>query len=409
MSRVDLSGLLSVEDRGAIAELTPCGARSSEPAALRVALTPHLERFGITRVANITGLDRLGVPVHVAVRPQGRSLSAGCGKGTTPDASWVSAVMEAAEQSVWEQLEGSSTEANAGTMRRFGCEVVDAHRLPTLSGMQWNEKLPIRWRSGWDILQGEEVWVPDELVTFGRGQISPFVGSTNGLASGGHVLEAVLSGLLELVERDAIARDEVERRDRRVGVASLLHQVAPELAERLHRSRVVLEVRDITTTLGIPVMVALLSDAEGEHLGHFMGAGASTGTSVALVRAVTEAAQSRCVVVAGARDDIFRSERRAALSRLAAAPPVRDDPIPDVTVVDDSHLVGFEDRIEWIADRLESLGCDRIVVMRHSEPGDLVQVVHVVVPGLRWNRLKSWAMGGRALDGAPSGAREAAT
>jgi ribosomal protein S12 methylthiotransferase accessory factor len=407
MSPVDLSGLLAAGDGRATAELTPSGARSGDPAALRVALKPHLDRFGITRVANITGLDRLGIPVHVAVRPQGRSLSTGSGKGTSPDASWVSAVMEAAELSAWEQLEGSGIEANASSMRQFGCEVVDAHRLPMPLGMHWNEKFPIRWRSGWDIQRGEEVWVPDELVTFGRGQISPFLGSTNGLASGGHVLEAVLSGLLELVERDAIARDEEERHDRRVGVASLLHQVAPELAEKLCRSRVVLEVRDITTALGIPVIVAFLSDAEGEQMGHFMGAGASTETPVALVRAVTEAAQSRCVVVAGARDDIFRSERRAAMSRLAAAPAPRDDPIPDIKIVDDSQLSGFEARIQWIADRLEGLGCDRIVVLRHSAPGDVVQVVHVVVPGLKWNRLKSWALGGRALDGAPSVAGEA--
>jgi ribosomal protein S12 methylthiotransferase accessory factor YcaO len=37
-------------------------------------IAPHLLRFGITRCADITGLDRIGIPVYVAVRPQGRVL-----------------------------------------------------------------------------------------------------------------------------------------------------------------------------------------------------------------------------------------------------------------------------------------------------------------------------------------------
>jgi YcaO-like protein with predicted kinase domain len=401
MSNVDLSGLLTADEPGEpTVELTPCGTRSGDARALRQELTEHLERFGVTRVANLTRLDRLGVPVHLAVKPQGRSLSTGSGKGTTPDASWVSAVMEAAEQTVWEQLEASTIEANASTMRQFGCQVIDAHRLPTFRGMRWNEHLPIRWRSGWDILRGEEIWIPDEVVTFRRSQTSPFVGSTNGLASGRHVLEAVLSGLLELVERDAIARDDVERTDRRVDVAPLLYEVAPELADGLARSRIVLEVRDITTALGVPVMLAFISDAVGERVGFFMGAGASTGSTVAVVRAVTEAAQSRCVVVAGARDDIFRSERQAVLSRLAGPPEARNDPLPPVATVGDTLLGGFEARIRWIAGRLSRLGSDRIVVLRHSAAGDPVQVVRVVVPGLQWNRLKGRAFGGRPLEGA---------
>lgn len=400
MQKIDFSGVLAAAERGEPpTEVTPCGVRSSNASVFRGVLKDHLARFGVTRVANITGLDHLGVPVHIAVKPQGRSLSSGSGKGTSLDGSWVSAVMEAAEQTVWEQLEGSTTEANASSMRQFGCQIVDVHRLPTFRRMRWNEHFPIRWRSGWDILRGEEVWVPDELVTFRRSQTSPFVGGTNGLASGRHVLEAVLSGLLELVERDAIALDDVERADRRVEFGSLLQAAAPELAERLTQSRVNVEVRDVTTKLGVPVMIAFISDADDERVGFFMGAGASTGTGVALVRALTEAAQSRCVVVAGARDDIFRSERRAILSRLAGAPVARHDPLPPLAVVEDVHLAGFTARIQWIATRLAHFGFDRIVVLRHSAPGDPVQVVRVIVPGLEWNRFKSAAIGGRLLDG----------
>jgi len=38
-------------------------------------ISPILKDFGITRVGEITGLDRIGLPVWIAVRPNARSLS----------------------------------------------------------------------------------------------------------------------------------------------------------------------------------------------------------------------------------------------------------------------------------------------------------------------------------------------
>src|SRR4249919_2180198 len=49
--------------------------RTRVPSETLAVIEPHLRRFGITRVANVTGLDRLGVPVYLAVRPNARSLS----------------------------------------------------------------------------------------------------------------------------------------------------------------------------------------------------------------------------------------------------------------------------------------------------------------------------------------------
>ena len=46
-------------------------------------LRPHLATMGITRVANVTGLDRTGVPVVMVVRPNARSVAVSQGKGLT--------------------------------------------------------------------------------------------------------------------------------------------------------------------------------------------------------------------------------------------------------------------------------------------------------------------------------------
>ena len=60
-------------------------------------LAPYLSSLGITRVANVTGLDYLGISVVMAVRPNSYNLSVYQGKGVTLDAARASAVMEAYE------------------------------------------------------------------------------------------------------------------------------------------------------------------------------------------------------------------------------------------------------------------------------------------------------------------------
>src|SRR4030095_548912 len=60
-------------------------------------LKPILSDFGITRLANITGLDTIGIPVWTAVRPLGLSLSVSQGKGITHDLAVVSGIMESIE------------------------------------------------------------------------------------------------------------------------------------------------------------------------------------------------------------------------------------------------------------------------------------------------------------------------
>src|SRR5215510_1476306 len=53
--------------------------------------------LGITRLANVTGLDHIGVPCWMAVRPLALSLSVSQGKGLTHELAQISALMECIE------------------------------------------------------------------------------------------------------------------------------------------------------------------------------------------------------------------------------------------------------------------------------------------------------------------------
>ena len=68
--------------------------RSVSPAETLCRFGTRLSEFGITRLADITGLDSIGLPVYVAIRPNSRNLSTSQGKGSDHDSAKASAMME---------------------------------------------------------------------------------------------------------------------------------------------------------------------------------------------------------------------------------------------------------------------------------------------------------------------------
>jgi YcaO-like protein with predicted kinase domain len=399
MTTLDFSEILDASDPPLPPGLrTESGLRTRDASELRALLEPHLADYGITRVAHLTGFDFVGLPVHMAVKPQGRTLSSGSGKGPTTDASWVSAVMECAEQAIWESLEFEAVEASAAMMRRMGVSVVDGERLPHLKGAIWNELLPVRWVPGWDIVAGREVYIPECLVTVGGPgrdlALAPFASGSNGLASGAHILEAILSGLQEVIERDGMClRTQIDPAPRIRG-EELLQQCAPDIYEKITRSGLQLDVRDSSTEVDVPTIVAYLHDVEGGRTGVFKGAGAGVSNATALVRAVTEAAQARCLIVAGARDDIFETMRTSATSQPAVKLPLPEAQLKAGVDHGTGDILGD---IQWMVGNLVSAGFDQVIVLRHTPPGDPVQVARVVVPGLEGYQFAYAQTGERAV------------
>ena len=383
-----LGPLISAQDPPAQAHPTGVGLRSVEASVLRARLTPELPAYGITRVANITGFDVVGLPVHIAAKPQGATLSSGSGKGLTSDGSWVSAVMEACEQAVWERLvldpahRLDSMRASLRSMRRAGLTVAEPEDLVHARGYQWHDDLAIDWTPGWDLVAGAQVWIPECLVTpavVGHPNLRPFVSGSNGLASGAHVLEALLSGLLEVIERDGLRLHTRAAPRTAFDAAPLLAEADPVVAQAIAASRLPLRVIDCTTEVGIPTFAAYLYDEPGMSIGCFEGSGAALTTERALLRAVTEAAQSRCIIIAGARDDIFEVERAAATRVPRPVPP---EPIGATPERIDLQTGTLEGDLEVLVNRLAETGFGRVIAIRHTRADELVQVVRVVVPGL---------------------------
>src|SRR6202008_263287 len=113
---------------------------------------PLAAQMGITRLGNVTGLDRIGIPVVVAVRPNSRSVSVSQGKGLDLAQAMTSALMEAIEgfhaQEVGEGRRAPYRELAANH------SVVDPLSLCT-TGRPFDDASPISWLEGFDLLRQE--------------------------------------------------------------------------------------------------------------------------------------------------------------------------------------------------------------------------------------------------------------
>src|SRR5216117_4110987 len=118
-------------------------------------LTPVM---GITRIANVTGLDCIGIPVVMVCRPNSRSIAVSQGKGLTLAAAKASGIMEAAEGFHAERIEqplrlGSSRELERSLL------LADVEALPLRPDSRWHPDLQILWIEATDLNSDERVWV----------------------------------------------------------------------------------------------------------------------------------------------------------------------------------------------------------------------------------------------------------
>jgi YcaO-like protein with predicted kinase domain len=71
--------------------------RTVSPALTLERIAPLLPAMGITRVADVTGLDCIGIPVAFCCRPNSRALAVSQGKGLDLAAAKASAIMDSVE------------------------------------------------------------------------------------------------------------------------------------------------------------------------------------------------------------------------------------------------------------------------------------------------------------------------
>lgn len=264
-------------------------------------LSALARQIGVTRLARLTGLDRLGVEVVGAVRPRGHVLQVSQGKGRTLEAARWSALGEALELAAAETPDVSSL--------RFGAA----------PGATWWDVsgLNLAWVEGRDVRSNVRVWVPAECVycpPTGRVWLGPSVTQWKSNGLGAHSTSraaAVEHALLELLERDALARTLPDG------------WTARAMKSRFVRSMPVAEgfaaySFDLTPRGDeVPLAGVLLFDLEEGPVPLTAGYACRRAWAQAEEAAFLEAAQSRLTEIHGAREDVLVGTREAGREALS--------------------------------------------------------------------------------------------
>jgi YcaO-like protein with predicted kinase domain len=352
--------------------------RVLDPHQTWAAIQPHFSTAGITRIADLTGLDDIGIPTAQAVRPASRTLSVSQGKAATLLAAKVSAAMESLEcwhsENIRPQLRATSADDLA-----LG---YDPDRLPRPVGSIFHGAARIDWVRATTLLTGRASWLPYLSVLTSvavQDRLAPplFTMDTNGLASGNTYDEAALHGLYELMERDSQARTPAPGAP--IDPHSITDAGCRALLDQIGRRGNEVTLHDRTVWPGYPCVDAgLRSTALG---GLFGGCGLHDHPAVAISRALTEAAQSRLTVISGAREDI----EGWVYNRFGqpAEVPSRLSPPTTLTGSGSGSSASVRQRLVAAAAAVTEVTGSEPLAAVLEFPGACVPVVRVLAPGLQ--------------------------
>ncbi|MEW2164378.1 YcaO-like family protein [Streptomyces sp. NPDC007084] len=357
--------------------------RSRAPEETWAALEPWLERCGISRVADLTGLDYLGVPVWTAIRPGALTLTASQGKGATGRLAAISAVMESVE--LW-HAEQELPVDRVGAARALGLPY-PLLSLPLRERHPGLGDVPLEWTTGLGLVSGRRVLVPVDLVQRrvpSMWRPAVFRATSTGLACGNSAEEAVLHGVYEVMERHTLHLDEKTGGELRTVVDpdSVEAPYAAELIERVRAAGVVLELLVVESPYGLPVCLAYLWSEDIPLW--FAGSGCHHDPHIALTRAITEAAQSRLTCIAGTRDDLPSEEESFAAGQ--ALPPAVGGPSGaawETLFADVGGTAGgpLRGRAEGAVRLVEAVTGYEPIMVTLSEPEAPFTAVKIIAPG----------------------------
>ncbi len=339
---------------------------------------------GITRVADITNLDRIGIPVFSSIRPMADrgAISVYNGKGATPTEAKVSAMMEG--------LERYSAEVRDRVLK-IDCfshldGALDPRELILPAGTEPDAMIP--WIAGWDIMNDEEILVPANAVfhPMPSDYKRLFRTNTSGLASGNVIEEAIFHGLAEVIERDAWALVEATRKTGPL-IGDVEDGLARGLLDKFAAAEVDVYLRDITSDIGVPTCAAAADDVRlRDPTLLTTGMGTHTSAGVAVLRALTEVAQSRLTQIHGAREDAtladFRKQIGYDRSKRLNKHWFEASEKKSFAEIQSFESDDFLLDIKYMLKKLNEAGLERVVVVDLTREEIGLPVVRVIVPGL---------------------------
>ncbi len=317
------------------------------------------------------------------------------GKGLTDAQARASCVGEALElastrftgeeprrRARWEELSGCAIHPRELLLvsdEQYG-EAEARPPAPSWDGVpaRLDDRHAIEWVASLSLSTGETRWLPAAYCYFGYDDPeypAPMfaIANANGCAVGGTRQEAILRGLLELIERDACALWWYNRAARPAieldGIGDPRIAAIREAHAALGRELALVDLRADTE---VTVVAAVAWERDGTLLP--IGRGCDLDPARAVQHALAELSQVTAVASPTEEPPAKLSDRCSA--RPADCAPTPAEALPDLRTAD------ADEGIRWCVRMLARLGHD-VLVLDTTRPEIGLPAVRVVVPGLR--------------------------
>ena len=380
-----------------------------------------LRTAGITRLTEITDLDRVKIPVFSAIRPtaQEGSVSVYAGKGATREQAKASAMMEGFERYSAERQDADNERTFVDTYNNLNnkqdINVLDPKDLllPKNFTTQNVENSRLEWIEANDIISEETIYVPSNAVfhpyiptrEVQPSPIAIFKGNTNGLASGNIIEESVLHGIFEVVERDAWSIFELTKRNKKeINQDTIENDIINELLSKFNDEGIEIKLMDITADLKITTVAASADDTVLKDPALLtLGVGTHLDPNIAVIRALTEVAQSRATQIHGTREDTIRADfmRKSGYDHMKKMNRhyfQKEETTIDLGDIEDKSSNSIKKDIETSIEEVQKAGFEQILYTDLTREEIGINVARVIIPKAELYSLDEERLGNRALE-----------
>jgi len=402
---------------------------------------PLLTKIGVTRLADITEMDILRVPNYSAVLPGTDDyIWVYSGKGPTRDHARASALMESIER-YCALPSGSPRNMIQGCYKDLSKVYKILHPRSVVEPMiyDYNEEMIMDFLFGFDLVTNDTLLVPAPIALFRYAANPPAVNPfayhhTNGLASGNVMEEAVCHSLCEVIERDAISLAQLKASAAQfhvlksiqnylssngydvspimandyvddnsvfpdVDISGLSFEPISNMVRKFKNHDIPLIIKNVTSEIGIPTFNAASVEWITHDYGYLAeGHGAHPDARIALLRAITEVAQTRAANIQGARDDLRKipyGENNTDDQRSWQF--MKSSRTINFTDIDSFINDDILDDIKLILEKLKGHSLNQVIVINLTNPHLGIPVVRTIVPGLEMYKITKSVVGKRGL------------
>lgn len=378
-----------------------CTHRAIEPSKTIAECKNKLKVAGITRITDITHLDRIGIPVFSAIRPtaQDGGVSIYAGKGAKKDQAKASAMMEGFERYSAEKQSIDDENSKLATLSEMDGEKFihpdDLIISNEVKSLDFEKERKIEWTLTKDIITENDYYIPSNAIFHpyipkdAKNTSAIFKGNTNGLASGNVLEEAVLHGMLEVIERDAWSIFELTKKNKKcINIDNIENPLINELLEKFKKESINIKLMDLTADIDIPTIAATADDTILKDPALLtLGIGTHLNPEIAVLRALTEVAQSRATQIHGTREDTSRAVlmRKAGYERMKKINKhyfeEENNVIIDLSDIEDKSTDSLKKDIEITTNELKRNNIDKILFKNLTRKEIGINVVRVIIPG----------------------------